>query len=222
MLEALLSTSKGAGLTPGTPYLGGFYVGELLVNGTKYSLIVAPKALGETTGLVYDTAPAGNKEAQSTWDGAGNTATLVAHGTTRCQAALFCHNLSIGGFTDWVLPAQDQLEMLYRAFKPTATVNQVVTGQGVNTSSNPNGAAYTLTSPPQTNVAIFQAGGSEAFQFGTASSPDYWSSTGSPTALSYADTQAFYSGRVGASAKSASSGVGGTLWVRAVRMVAHT
>ena len=47
--------------------------------------------------------------AQSTTDGASNTATLVALGNY--PAANYCHNLTEGGHSDWYLPAIEQLSL---------------------------------------------------------------------------------------------------------------
>jgi hypothetical protein len=37
-------------------------------------------------------------------------------------AAQFCRTLTIGGYDDWYLPATQEWDILYRSFKPEATI----------------------------------------------------------------------------------------------------
>ena len=223
MLEALLTTTLKKAVIPwgimpaGTPYLGGFYVGEMLKSGIKYSLIVASLSGGESASLAYDTTPNGAGPID-TWDGSANTAALVKLGLARCLAAAFCHNLTLGGFTDWVLPSLTQLELCYRALKPTSTATRagsvpqtIQLPGGVNPYSNPVGAVYLASSPVQTIAVDFMAGGDEAFAATT-----YWTSTGEAGVGSYAMCQSFSNGYQVDGKKSSA------IRVRAVRMVAHT
>jgi prepilin-type N-terminal cleavage/methylation domain-containing protein len=50
--------------------------------------------------------------AQSTTDGAGNTAAIVAGCSESDIAAKICSDLSYGGYSDWYLPAIDQLSAM--------------------------------------------------------------------------------------------------------------
>ncbi len=96
---------------------------------------------------------------------------MAEAGSALAQWAL---GLDIGGFTDWYLPSRDELELLYRAFKPTADENFRLSGD--NPSSVPPGYAYSIDTPPQTPHEAFRKGGAEAFE-----ALWYWSSTqGSP------------------------------------------
>ena len=70
------------------------------------------------------------------------------------------------------MPAVDELELCYRAFKPTTEANYTTsitrndTGStpcGTNPNSDPTGAAYTSSVPGQTSVVAFRSGGAEAF-----------------------------------------------------------
>lgn len=155
----------------GTAYGGGFYVGRMKIGADSYALIVAPKASGESAGLQVKTTNDTTAGTTSTWDGKANTAAMIAAGAAAHPAANFCKNLSIGGYTDWVLPAKDQLELLYRQLKPDATAN--ATGVGANPSSDPVGANYTEGAPAKTAIAAFKTGGAEAF----ATDTHYWTST---------------------------------------------
>ena len=112
---------------------------------------------------------------------------MVTAGIAAHPAANFCKNLTIGGYSDWYLPSRDELEILYRSFKPTTQANYVGSPYGFpngqNNSSVPVGSAYTSSVPAKTSISLFQGGQNEAF---TANY--YWSSTEyapSPAAASW-------------------------------------
>ena len=92
-------------------------------------------------------------------------------------AALFCEGLTIGGFSDWYMPAKNELEVCYYNLKPTTTVN-VTSGAGwggINANAVPARASqYSSGTPAQTSSADFKSTGAEDF----SSSVVYWSSTG--------------------------------------------
>lgn len=104
--------------TIGQAYGGGFYAGQINVNGTQYYLIVAPKASGEAPpGLKWGVY--GTLVGTSASDGLTNSAKAAALGAAH-QAAVFCEGLTIGGYSDWYLPAKDELDVLYYNLKPTS------------------------------------------------------------------------------------------------------
>ena len=158
--------------TPGAPFGGGYYAGRINVGGQIYALVVAPKALGgEAPGtLTWKTSQTTTAGTTSTNDGWTNTNAMAAAGIANHPAGQFCRGLSIGGFNDWYLPAKDELEILYRNFKPTTQANN--TSSGANSSSVPPQGNYTPGNPAQTSIALFKEGGAEAFIVGY-----YWSST---------------------------------------------
>jgi hypothetical protein len=156
----------------GQPVEGGFFAG--LISHTAdgvptHALIVAPAATGAsgtgytlTTNLQWKINQTFTAGATSTFDGAANTAGIVAAGISDHPAAQFCVNLSIGGFTDWYLPADLELDIAYFHLKPTTANN--VTFLGANDYSVPKRTAnYTTTDPGQTTVSAFQSGQPEAF-----------------------------------------------------------
>lgn len=204
---------------PGTPFGGGYYVGRLKVGGVSYALIVSPRAQGE--GGPFTVQDDGNPPwpGLSTWDGLANTNAMTT-GTTGGghPAANFCKNLTIGGFTDWALPAKDQLEVLYRNLKPTAdynwvpgyTINSLFNNNGVNPSSDPVGVAYTDVSPARTALTAFQSTGAEGFTQQYYHSSSYGDASNNP-GVSW--RQRFTDG-------GAFTGVlADQYWVRAVRMI---
>jgi len=180
------AAAAAAGIPIGTSMEGGFFAGYIshTANGVAtHALIVAPAATGATgTGYTVTT----NKEwkptntttagTTSTYNGAANTAAMVTAGIADHPAAQFCTGLSIGGYTDWYLPARDELEIAYYNLKPTTDSNSTLFG--INAYSVPaRGSNYTAGTPAQTTVTAFQTGNSEAFV-----ADFHWSSTeGSPT-----------------------------------------
>ncbi|MBI3445610.1 MAG: DUF1566 domain-containing protein [Magnetospirillum sp.] len=129
----------------GTPFRGGYFAGTYLENGALMALIVAPKAEGEAESLEW--GPSGKTAARSLIDGLANSEAINddAH-----PAAKFCRDLSIGGFTDWHLPALDQMSVLRANLTPED--DHV---------------------PEQTIAEAFKLGGTEAFDIGDY----YWTST---------------------------------------------
>jgi len=173
--------------TIGEAYGGGYYAGKIVQGGSTYYLIVAPKSSGENSSKQWKTSnDAGPTATQTLNNGPAASSSM---NSASYPAAQFCEGLSIGGYTDWYLPARDELELCYRNLKPTTTANNTsarykssytypegndVSGDtmGINRNSNPTGAAYTSSVPAQTSVTLFQTGNSEAFAAGS-----YWSSS---------------------------------------------
>ena len=164
----------------GQAYGGGFYAGQIAVGGggtATHYLIVAPMASGEA-GKAWKNATSDTPNADSFIDGPQNTADMVSHGnSTVYPAAHFCNDLVIGGYTDWYMPARNELEVCYYFLKNVTQDNNISSG---NKGSNPNAVSpepistnYTAGNPAQTTANAFKVGNSEAFDDGT-----YWSSTG--------------------------------------------
>jgi len=156
----------------GQAFGGGFYAGQIGVGGVAtHYIIVGPiaSAFDYTKWKNVQTATTG---ADSVIDGPQNTADIVADGSsTVYPAAHFCNNLTVGGYTDWYLPAKNELEVCYYNLKPTTTNNN--TTSGANTNAVPSrGSNYTTGTPAQTSATDFQSTGAEDF-----STDAYWSST---------------------------------------------
>lgn len=100
--------------TLGAPLAGGFFAGEVTVDGLLYGLVVAPKAEGEKLELKYNKSNTASG-AESDDDGMANSE--IIHDANH-PAAQFCRALKIGEFDDWYLPSRDELAMLQRNLGP--------------------------------------------------------------------------------------------------------
>ena len=191
----------------GQAYGGGFYAGKINVAGTQYYLIVAPKASGESTGRTWGTYGV-TTGVTSVINGPTNSASLAALGAAY-QAAVFAEGLTIGGYSDWYLPAKNELEVLYYFLKPTTDANNTSSGSNANAvSPEPISTNYTTGSPAQTSAGIgFRTGETDAFASGY-----YWSSTEDNSGNAW--EQSFYNGNQDGSIKYSST------YVRAVRRIA--
>jgi hypothetical protein len=160
---------------------GGFFVG--LISHTAdsvatHALIAAPRATGAsgtgyaiTTNRRWKNSNTDTINSSSPFDGVANTAAMVTAGIFAHPAASFCVGLSIGGYSDWYLPARYELDIAYENLKPTTVNNS--TGWGINPYSVPERTVNRTTgAPAQTTVLLFQSGGAEAFADGS-----HWSST---------------------------------------------
>jgi hypothetical protein len=97
-------------------------------------------------------------------------------------AAQFCEGLTIGGFSDWYMPAKNELEVCYYNLKPTTQSNN--TSFGINTNAVPSRSSnYTSSVPGQTSAADFKDTGAEDFN-----ATYYWSSTEYSATIAWAQT----------------------------------
>ena len=174
----------------GAAYEGGFFAGQISTAGNSiadYNLVVGPVASAQNTSKQWKNANTATTGADSVIDGPQNTADIVAHGNaTVYPAGHFCNDLTIGGFSDWYMPAKNELEVCYYNLKPTTANNQ--TSSGINANAVPARASnYTLGTPTQTSAADFQSTGAEDF-----TTTYYWSSTENSATSAW--SQAFSSG----------------------------
>jgi hypothetical protein len=159
----------------GQAYAGGFFAGQISTTANSvatHNLVIGPLSSAQGVNIRWKNANTATPGADSVIDGPQNTADMVADGnSTVYPAAHFCNNLTIGGFSDWYMPAKNELDVCYFNLKPTTTSNN--TSSGTNTNAVPSrGSNYTSGTPARTSAAAFQSGSSEAFATAT-----YWSST---------------------------------------------
>jgi hypothetical protein len=202
--------SGGGALVIGQAFGGGFFAGQISTAGNgvaDYNLVVGPVASAESSSKQYKNANTATPGADSVIDGPQNTADMVADGnSTVYPSAHFCNDLVIGGFSDWYMPAKNELEVCYYNLKPGTTSNN--TSYGINANAVPARASnYTAGTPAQTSATDFQVSGTQAFFQGS-----YWNSTEFSTTR--ARTMSFSDGYQGDSLKT------NNYRVRAIRRVA--
>ena len=171
---------KKQGLWPplviGQAYGGGFFAGQISTAGNgiaDYNLVVGPVASAQAS-LSWKNANTATAGADSAINGPQNTADMVADGnSTTYPSAHFCNDLVTGGYSDWYMPAKNEIQIIYYFLKPTTTANNTGYGSNANAvSPQPISTNYTSGSPAQTSAVIFQTGGTEAL-----TPESYWSST---------------------------------------------
>jgi len=152
---------------------GGYFAGQIGVGGVAtHNLVIGPVASAENSSIAYKNANTATAGADSDIDGPQNTIDIVADGnSTVYPAGHFCNNLVIGGFSDWYMPAANELEICYYNLKPTTANNVTTTGTNTNAVPQRN-SNYTAGTPAQTSAAAFQTGNAEAFI-----DTSYWAST---------------------------------------------
>jgi len=204
------ASNSATPLAIGSALGGGFFAGQISTAGNgiaTHNLIVGPVASAQST-LQWKTSNTSTTGTSSVIDGPTNSANM---NNSSHPAAQFCEGLTIGGFSDWYMPAKNELEVCYYNLKPVISSNN--TSSGINANAVPARASnYTSGTPAQTSATDFQDTGSEDFATaGTAGF--YWSSTENNSSTSW--FQYFYNGDQNNLAKNFASAK-----VRAVRRVA--
>lgn len=209
-LSAASNSATPAALVIGQAYQGGFFAGEISTTGNSiadYNLVVGPVASAEDPSKRWKNSGGQTPGTDSVINGPQNTADMVADGSsTVYPAAHFCNDLVIGGYSDWYMPAKNEMEVCYYNLKPTTQSNN--TSSGINANAVPARASnYTAGNPAQTSATDFRNTGAEDFAVDS-----YWSST--ETGNPYAAASYFASGHQYSGYKN------GLRRVRAVRRVA--
>lgn len=184
-------TAKATPPNIGHSFGGGYFAGKVSNAANTvadYYLIVAPKATGQTFVKYQDVAGLVTG-ASSNINGPNNTIILTGLSYPYSSpAALFCDGLTINGYSDWYLPAKNELEVMYYFLKPGTQPNNMSNGNNINAvPPEPYNTSYTSASPAQTSASLFVSGGSEAFY-----EDYYWSSTENNSTNAVA--QSFFTG----------------------------
>jgi hypothetical protein len=194
----------------GSAYEGGYFAGQISTAGNSiadYNLVIGPVSTAQAS-RQWKTVATATSGTTSVINGPANSANM---NNATHPAAEFCEALTIGGYSDWYMPAQNELEVCYYNLKPDTTSNN--TSGSTNPNAVPARASnYTAGNPAQTSATDFKDTGAQDFATAT-----YWSSTESTTsspAGPYAITKRFSDGGQNYTNKTVS------YRVRAVRRVA--
>ena len=206
-LQVVFQNQRSFGLAFGAPFGGGFYAGQISTAGNgiaDYNLVIGPVASAQNANRQWKSANTAG-DPTSVINGPTNSSTM---NSATYPAAQFCEAVTTGGFSDWYMPALNELEVCYYNLKPTTRSNS--TSSGTNTNAVPSrGSNYTAGTPAQTSAPSFITGNSEAF-----ASNIYWLSTQYSGFNLFGGFQHFDYGRQGGTYKT------GGFYVRAVRRVA--
>lgn len=181
----------------GDEYEGGYFAGQIIVDGNLYALVLAPTGLGDQNRQVTRWGTNFSEEQSYTSlhnsmnDGWKNTSQLVAaRASTQTlydRIMTWARSLTINGYTDWYIPARDEWEVIYRNLKPhsgyenSTALRPLQTGEasranGYNPNSSPVGTAYTAAVPASTNHRLFRYGGEQSVLMPSGPT-NYWTSS---------------------------------------------
>jgi hypothetical protein len=146
--------------------------------------------------LAWKTSGTTTAGTDSLFDGAANTAAMVTAGIANHPAANFCVGLSIGGYSDWYMPARYEMDIAYFNLKSTTAANNTNSGSNIYSVPRRN-SNYTASYPAQTALTAFNTS-AEAFPDGNDwsssqySVTDAWAASfGNGGQFSFVKTQAF-------------------------------
>lgn len=152
----------------GSQYGGGFFAGTMKDNANEeYWLVVADKSheqIHSRYNQMGNNGPQGSTDVRT---GLDNTEDELGNPVdTNYAAANYALglNVTVGDVTydDWYIPAQNELELLYRNFKPTSQANNTSGGNNPH-SVPPYNSSYTATNPGQTGLGGYATGGPQSF-----------------------------------------------------------
>jgi len=115
----------------GQSFCGGFYMGRISAAGTTYNLIVSPKSGGATSGRQWLFTNNYTGPDLSDVDGYANTYNEMTSFSFR--AGNFASGRNINGFSDWYLPAIDEIFVIYNnGAGPNSSGDPLPTGEDFN------------------------------------------------------------------------------------------
>lgn len=213
-MVGVVTSAAGTSLTMNVTSVSGSGTFSDWSSMARYRIIVAPRATGEHTGITMskDTS-AFPEDSVTISEGWRSTNDMFSGGDSmKYPAAHWVRGLNIGGYTDWYVPARDELELCWRNLKPSTSNNYITTGRlvsgtdytrdgtygdtswyhGTNNNSAPTGTQYTVTSPSQTGATIFRTGGAEAFKDGMRDGGFYYTSSAVSHAVGYPNSMMWF------------------------------
>jgi hypothetical protein len=176
----------------GQAWGGGYYAGQISTSGNgvaNYYIVVAPASSGDSQ-KQWKTTNTSTSNCGSDIEGPSNSTNNAFMNNANHPAAYFCAGLTVGGYTDWYMPAKNELEVCFYNLKPYVGGNN--TSSGINPNAVPARASYYTSSvPAQTSATAFRSGGAEAFN-SAGFDGIYFSSTQFNSSSGW--TQGMYSG----------------------------
>ena len=171
----------------GAAYEGGFYYGQITIDGVIYNLVLSPRASGEVPASVYKNDALGFTGNTSLNDGKLIQENMVAAGISNFPAQEAVMAMTIGGFNDWYIPSKLELEIVYRNLKPNATQN--VNSSGANAYAVPPTSNYVAGNPSRTTLTNFRSTGTN-----NMTTDYYYSATQGPSGALWVHSKRFTTG----------------------------
>jgi len=134
----------------GDSYNGGFYMGAITAAGQCYALVVAPNATGCAC-CQWKTSDTSTSGTCSDTDGYANTYPALENSTH--PAGNWTATRTIGGFSDWYLPAIDELEVFYNNGAGGGTGDPLPSGEDFATDSYWSSTEYSSLSACCSNLS---------------------------------------------------------------------
>ncbi|OIQ29385.1 MAG: hypothetical protein BM564_06725 [Bacteroidetes bacterium MedPE-SWsnd-G2] len=101
-----------------THHIGEFYGGGIVFytydNG-NHGLIISTEDMSDGDEVEWGFKDDDISEAESEWNGSGNTLALVEEGVESDEAAGLCNNYNSGNFSDWYLPSLNELQLIFKS-----------------------------------------------------------------------------------------------------------
>lgn len=117
MAGQMIASSGGGGgggipSTIGEAFGGGYYIGDITVGADTYAVIMAAVG-GENTSVQWRTSASVTSGTDSSVDGLSNTSAMDSAGLSNFPAGSHCQGYSGSGFSDWYMPAKDELALAW-------------------------------------------------------------------------------------------------------------
>lgn len=128
--------ATGTALSP-VHYVGESYGGGIIVfidSTGDHGLIASPVDISASAAWSNVTSTLIGAAAQSSWDGYNNSLAIISQSGHTSSAAQLCRNYSGGGYSDWYLPAVDEVNLMYN--------NRFIINKNLGANGMPNNGYY--------------------------------------------------------------------------------